>query len=289
MIPTANEYYHAAQKFIREGQPVFPCRPAGKRAKAPLTQHGLDDATLDVAQVKRWWKRYGSAALGITTGVLWDVLDVDIKVDEETGKKIDGRVHLPRLRDLGLLNGCRKVARTPSGGWHLYFNASPEMTNKARAATLGLDVRALGGYVIAAPSFIETPDYAGVYEEVGDTIGATSEPLYWDLIVSSLRPINTTTNEKVAILPSDRQTSIAALREWVSTLKSGERNNGLHWAVCRCIENGIDPHELVEPALLIGLEESEILLTVGSALRRAGVTADELDTEAEALFPDAVA
>ena len=54
----------------------------------------------------------------------------------------------------------------------------------------------------------------------------------------------------------------------------------------RCIENGIDPHELVEPAILIGLEEEETLKTIGSALKRAGVQASELMSEAEALFPN---
>lgn len=287
MTATANDLYRAAQVLIRAEQPVFPCWAAGTKAKAPMTRNGFKDATLDLMQVKRWWKQYGpAAALGIPTGIKHDVLDVDIKGTPEA--PVDGRVHLPRLRELGLLNGCKRVVKTPSGGWHLYFLASPGVTNRARGATLGLDVRGMGGYVLAAPSHIETTDYAGSYEDIGETTGSTDEPLWWDAIVNSLAPVDTVTNKPIPLLPSERRASLAALREWVSIRQSGERNNALHWAVCRCIENGLDPNELVEPAILCGLDETEIQTTINSALKRAGVTVDELDSEAEALFPDDV-
>ena len=282
-IPTANDLYRAAQVLARAGQPVFPCRSVYQdekhKDKAPLTTNGLKDATTDRDQIKRWWKRHGDAAIGIPTGIVWDVLDVDVKRD------IDGRVHLPFLQRIGLLNGCKRIVRTPSGGWHLYFLAAPagSLTNKA-SAKLGLDVRSHGGYVLAPPSHLVGEDYAGAYVDEGETTGSTDEALMWDLIVSALTPTDTETNKPVALLPSERRASVAALREWVSILQPGERNNGLHWAVCRCIDNGIDPHELVEPALLAGLGEHETLLTINSALKRAGLAADDLQSEAEAMF-----
>lgn len=277
--PTANELYRVAQVNIREGQPVFPCRSSGPKAKAPLTKNGLHDATLSVPQSKAWWRRFGDAAVGIPTGIKYDVLDVDVKRDQ------DGRIHLPRLTELGLLNGCKRVVRTPSGGWHLYFKAAPALTNSANAS-LGLDVRAKGGYVLAPGSYIETEEYAGMYEDHGEPVGGNDDPLYWDLIVGALAPVNTITKQPFGTLEYERQHSIAALRGWLSERQDGERNNALHWAVCRCIENGIDPHELTEVAILIGLTEDETELTISSALKRAGVQAEELDTEAEAMFPD---
>lgn len=286
--PSANDLYRAAQLLINQGQPVFPCKAKGEKAKAPFTKNGLNDATLERQQVKAWWRMHRSAAIGIPTGILWDVLDVDIK------DNADGRVHLPYLTRLGLLNGCKFVVKTPSGGWHLYFNATPGLTNKARGASLGLDVRGKGGYVLAPPSYLadvprdDGSTISGAYIPMGATHGSTDDPLHWDLIVSALAPfgVDKDTKQPVNLLPSDRQASIAALREWVSVLQSGERNNGLFWAISRCIENGIDPHELVEPATLTGLTEEEILLSVNSALTRAGLRADELMTEVEALFPD---
>jgi hypothetical protein len=276
--PDANTLYRAAQSLIRSGQPVFPCRSKGEKAKTPMTKHGLHDATLDLGKVKNWWRTHRDAAIGIPTGIVWDVLDVDVKDDR------DGRVHLPYLHRLGLLNGCQRVARTPSGGWHLYFKTAPGLTNKARA-TLGLDVRAKGGYVLAPPSFVDDGDQSvGVYEDIGPTEGSTEEPLLWDLIQSTLEPVNTTTNKPVDLLGYERSSSLASLRGWLSERAAGERNNSLHWAVCRCIDNGIDPNELVEVALMLGLTEDEVDKTIGSALRRAGLTSNDLSTEAEALF-----
>lgn len=279
---TAKQLRKAALEYARQGQPVFPVKAMhGKKSKAPLTKNGLLDATTDEDQIKRWFKKYGtSAGIGIPTGIKYDVLDVDIK------ESADGRGHLIYLNRLGLLNGCKFVVKTPSGGWHLFFKATPGMRNKARGATTGLDVRGAGGYVVASPSYIVTDRYAGAYEFVGDTVGSTDEPLRWDLILSVIEPVDTDTNEPVMLLPSERRASVAALREWVSVLKPGERNNGLHWAVSRCIDNGIDPTELMDAALLCGLDEEEIMTTINSALKRAGVNANQLQTEAEAMFSE---
>jgi hypothetical protein len=286
--PSANDLYKAAQVLIRQGQPVFPCRTQAetlsngkvRKAKTPvLVRNGLKDATLDKAQVKRWIKQRGDdLALGIPTGIVYDVLDVDTKGE------YDGRVHLPRLAKLGLLNGCQKIVKTPSNGWHLYFKSSPGVTNKANA-TLGLDARGLGGYVLAPPSWINDEESSiGAYVQHDDPRNNTDEPLMWDLIVRTLSPVNTITKKPIDLLGYEKQASVKFLRGWLSERHHGERNNALHWAVCRCIENGIDPNELFEVAVLTGLEEEEINLTINSALKRAGVAASDLYTEAEAMF-----
>lgn len=277
--PSANDLYKAAKGYIREGQPIFPCKASGPKAKAPATKHGVKDATVDRDKIKMWLREMGSdVALGIATGVVWDVLDVDVKREE------DGRVHLPYLQRLGLLNGCKRVVKTPSGGWHLYFKASPGLTNRASAG-LGLDVRTTGGYVLAPPSFITTEDYSGFYEDHGETSNSTDDPLRWDLIRSVLAPVNSRTKQPVELLGYERRASLASLKGWLSERIEGERNTSLHWAACRCIDNGLDPHELVEVATIaLGLPEDEVLLTINSALRRAGVTTEDLDSEAEAMF-----
>lgn len=280
--PSAQVLYNETQRLIRLDQPVFPCKSNGADAKAPLTKNGVKDATLDLKQIKAWWKRHRNASIGIATGIVWDVLDVDIK------DGIDGRVHLPYLAKIGLLNGCQFVVKTPGGGWHLYFKAAPalKLGNKGRAATLGLDVRGLGGYVLASPSYIETTKYAGAYVHMGETIGANDDPLRWDLIVNALNPTSERTNQPISLLPSERLHSVAMLREWITTLQEGERNNGFHWAISRAIEGGIDPYELAEPASLIGLTDEEIRKTIGSALTRTGVQVEELSSEVEAMFDE---
>ena len=287
-FPSANDLYHTAQDLIRMGQPVFPCYAVdtgGHKAKQPIgsfVPNGVLDATLDRERVKRWLKRKPDMALGIATGVVWDVLDVDLPKNDEDERE-DGRKHMHRLTELGLLNGCQRVVRTPSGGFHLYFKSAPGLTNKAAGATMGLDVRAAGGYVLASPSYIETEFYSGAYVDEGETEGATDEPLWWDMIVGCLAPRNDS-GKPIELLPSDRWASIGALREWLSHARVSERNHSLFWTVCRCIENGIDPHEMVEAATLTGLGEEEILKTVEQAMIRAGLTEGELKTEAEVMF-----
>lgn len=287
-IPSDNDLYRAAQVLARQGQPVFPCSASAalhvKKAKAPLTRNGWQDASTDPAKIKAWWSRHRGAAIGTPTGVLWDVLDVDIKEE-------DGRIHLPYLQRVGLLNGCKKVVRSPSGGWHLYFKAAPSLNRIGSNKYIGLDFRGTGGYVVAPGSYIDLmieQGYAGLYTDEGPTTDSTDEPLLWDLIVAAIRPVNTQTREPIAVLEAKRSASLGAIRQWLSgQTQQGDRNHSLFWATMRCIDNGIDPHELVEVALHIGLEEEEILTTVEQAMRRAGLTSDDLRTEAEVLFPDA--
>jgi hypothetical protein len=289
--PSANDLYRAAQLLAREGQPVFPCldkdRGTKHRAKSPWTRNGYQDASADIPQIKTWWTSYRGAAIGLPTGVLWDVLDVDIKNGS------DGRRHLHKLQVNGLLNGCKRVVKTPSGGFHLYFKAAPNthgLTNKANRE-LGLDVRSAGGYVLAPPSYIIVFDdlgeysYEGAYEDLGPTTGSTDEPLMWELILNALAPIDADTRKPI-ILPTAERRGIGGLREFVLKLREGERNNGLHWAVCRCIDAGIDPNELMDVALYTGLTEEETAKTINSAIARAGLTAGDLMTEAESLFSD---
>ena len=78
----------AARAYGEIGQPVFPCYSRGERAKSPLTKRGLHDATTASGQIKTWWKRWPEAAIGLPTGVNFDVLDVDVKGET------NGAVHL---------------------------------------------------------------------------------------------------------------------------------------------------------------------------------------------------
>lgn len=268
--------YREAQRLIRLGQPVFPCVATGEKAKRPTIKGGFTAASTDRDTIKRWL-RQDDRALAIPTGVVWDVLDVDVKNDS------DGRVHLPYLQRLGLLNGCQRIVRTPSGGWHLYFKVGTVSGNHSRG-DLGLDVRGKGGYVLIPPSYIETDEYDGFYEDMGAVEDNDDSPLMWENILTALAPVDTETKKPIELLPSERRASMAALREWLSNRQKGERNNALHWAVCRAIENGIDPRELEDVALLIGLTEEEISLTISSAMKRAGVTPSDLKSSVEVMF-----
>jgi len=68
--------------YIARGMSVFPLHARGK---TPLTPHGLKDATLDTEQIRKWWTRWPTANIGVTTGRLSDLAVLD--VDGEAGER----------------------------------------------------------------------------------------------------------------------------------------------------------------------------------------------------------
>jgi KaiC/GvpD/RAD55 family RecA-like ATPase len=140
-----------AKRYALRGWHVFPCRPD----KQPLTTHGFKDAVGDPAAVDVLWDQYPAAeVIGIATGAS-GLIVVDIDVKGEDG--------MAGWRDLVAEYGAKledtTMVRTPSGGLHVYYRANGDgIANSASKLAPGIDVRADGGYVIAAGS----PGYSWV-------------------------------------------------------------------------------------------------------------------------------
>lgn len=148
----------AAQWYARRGHPIFPLHSVDDRghctcgdsacgrsvAKHPRTRAGLLDATTDPAQIERYWRRWPDANIGLRTGAL-AVVDVDPRNGGD-----DGLLDLER--QIGELPETVTV-NTGGGGLHFYFaspGAVPSRSNLGGFA--GVDLKADGGYVVAAPS-----------------------------------------------------------------------------------------------------------------------------------------
>ncbi|GIG58233.1 hypothetical protein Lfu02_26050 [Longispora fulva] len=140
----------AAEEYAAAGLPVLPlhnpaptacscrrpdCSSPGKHPRLP---RGLLQASTDVGQVRAWWRRWPDANIGLRTGTLADVCDIDRP----------GQFTVV----LGLLAGhpLGPVVRTGSGGWHLWWAATGH-GNRVRILD-GVDWRGVGGYVVAPPS-----------------------------------------------------------------------------------------------------------------------------------------
>lgn len=148
--PDANPLLEAALRYAAQGWPVFPCHaptPDGgctcgkarcsRPGKHPRPRDGYKAATVNAAAIRKWWTKWPTANVAIATGAGLLVVDIDGP---------EGNASIA---------GC-ELAPTPTvttgRGRHLYF-ADP--AGKGRCATglrPGVDVRAAGGYVIAAPS-----------------------------------------------------------------------------------------------------------------------------------------
>lgn len=254
------ELAEAAAVYAAAGIPVFPCAPGQKR---PLTEHGFQDASIDPARIAAWWGRYPDANIGIATGSVIEVLDVDVHATG-TGYPI-----LRTLQREGLIGGWGQAVRSPSGGLHLYYPTDPEQAqgswSRGRAH---VDFRGTGGYIIAPPSTISTAHGTRYYEIIAR--GRHPRPIDAEAIRELLTPQPGRTLRPVdpATL---RERPVEQLAAWVAALPEGNRNAGLFWAACRLAEAGLpEPDTLgtLEPAAsAAGLEAREIAATIRSAHR----------------------
>lgn len=127
----------AALAYARQGLPVFPCG----ESKRPLSPRGFKDATCDEKQIRAWWGKWPNASIGMPTGKLITVLDLDVK------KGKNGLAAVPNWETLSPL-----IAETSSGGRHVYFAGDVSIKCTADQIALGVDSRGEGGYVIVPPS-----------------------------------------------------------------------------------------------------------------------------------------
>ena len=264
----------AARSLATAGVPVFPCEPDGKR---PVTRRGFLDATSDLAQVARWWSRTPDANIGLPTGAPSGVVVVDVDVHGP----VDGRVAWRRASSEGLVDGAGLLVRTPTGGAHAYFPATPGVEQRSwQAAGAGVDFRGDGGYIIAPPSRRAMDGTLRRYEITdlaANSVGPVDAARLRDFL--DARPAAPARSEGApATVDAER------LAAWVAGRGEGERNRGLFWAACRLAENGTPRADalgaLGPAAAQAGLSEREIAATVRSAYRattpvsEAGPSAD---------------
>ncbi|MFD9517918.1 bifunctional DNA primase/polymerase [Streptomyces sp. NPDC059979] len=165
-----------------------PCLAAGKWC------HGFHAATTEAARLGAWWSAQPAFGVGVSCGpaglVVLDVdahgADIPDRMRLLPGIAIHEQVNLTGLASgfdtLALLAAFRKQpnpvedestlrVRTPSGGLHVWYQASPSgiryrsSTGSSPKVALAwqVDVRATGGYIVAPA----TRTQAGVYVPVG--------------------------------------------------------------------------------------------------------------------------
>jgi hypothetical protein len=307
----AQELRSAALAYAIIGWPVFPLVPGGKvplyhsphragsaaraacggrwsAAGCGRDGHGVLDASLDPDVINTWWDRAPHANIGVACGLTTvsvpgldpiregpDVVDIDVK------HGAPGLASLERLHQLGLVREPIALARTGSGGWHLFFDGSRQGNGSIRGK--GVDFRSAGGYVVAAPSVVTLEEAA--IEPTGGHVSfgyrqaayrwerwnlSRSSSVSWSAIKDALadpRPYRPPRFDADLGGPTD----LAHLPLWLQTQAVGNRNNALHWAWCAALEGGAS-RELLDTlestAYLIGLSASEVRKTVDSATRR---------------------
>ncbi len=215
----------AALTYARRGWPVAPAhstRPDGScscadtecgklTGKHPRTRHGLTDATTDEKTIREWWGKWPDANVLIRTGKVGDrylvVCDVDTRDngEENFAQVIAEHEDLPET----------PRAITGGGGCHIFMWSRLPVKSSANQIAPGVDVRGVGGYVIAAPS-----RHASGREYVWDAGAhpaelAVAEAPSWFVARAGLA------GERVKIRPEDVQGAE------ISEIFEGGRNNAL--------------------------------------------------------------
>jgi len=118
---------------------VFPCNAQ----KRPLTEHGLNDATTDEAQINAWWNRWPHAdpAWAVPKEIV--VGDLDCKNGKNGIKDFveHGGVHPDAV--------ATPQASSPTGGRHLVYAANGgAYRNGVGLNGWGIDLRTIGGYIV---------------------------------------------------------------------------------------------------------------------------------------------
>ena len=151
--------YRAALAYAAKGWPVFPIHSVraggvcscgapqcGRVGKHPRTRHGFKEASTKKEDILKWWSEWPDANIGV---VPWPAGLIILDIDPRNG----GNESLEQLEDkYGKLPDTAQVF-TGGGGRHIYFTL-PTGVDKVPSRVLlpGVELKAMGGYVLAPPS-----------------------------------------------------------------------------------------------------------------------------------------
>lgn len=223
-----NIFLTKAFQYLVQGYSVIPLR----RNKLPLLSSWKDYQIAPPIedQITKWWSETPDANIGIITGKISGITVVDI--DMSNDKHVDINL-FPKTY----------TVKTPTGGYHLYYNYTPEIKQTANTFPQfpHVDIRNDGGYVVAPPSFC---DYIKEKKRVKGTYKVIDNSTIVDF-PTSLFVIKQTPQQKP---------SLASILNGFNSMQEGDgRNNALTKIIGKIIK----------------LTSQEDWLTVGFALALA--------------------
>lgn len=269
-----DEYLPHILALGQAGRFIFPVG----RDKKPLVSGWPEVGTTDEAQLRAWFDKGNAPNPAVITGHKSGFFCLD--VDGEEGKA--------SLDELESNNGplpydC--VARTPSGGLHLYFEMPEfDLRNSASKLAPKLDIRANGGYVLVPPGqALNRAGQIGFYSYVTETTlvqGILPQAPPWLLALLKEPNFTPPSNKRpqAGSSPYGRKV-LAAECDLVAAAPEGRRNETLNKAaftvyqlVCgRELEAGEAEARLISAAETAGLSMTEIRATIQSARRSASL------------------
>ena len=152
-----NVLYTKAFQYAVMGFSVIPIEKNGKKPLVDWKKFQEKAATEE--QIEAWWQQYPDANIGVITGKISGITVIDIDVKDSIKTSLNT---FPTTF----------TVRTPSGGYHLYYQYSNQIQTsvKAYAALPSVDIRNDGGFVVVPPSTIGSKAYKRIEERGKDTV-----------------------------------------------------------------------------------------------------------------------
>lgn len=230
------DFLQRAAPYVAMGLPILPILPDGKVPPGidECVRHGLLRegqaggcymASTDPALHARWSEIWPTANVAVRTGAESGIDVVDLDEKPEQGKagvtwlreKIEKHGPMPKA----------PLARTPSGGYHLWFATEPRLgcrVGGAKSKHPGVDTRGEGGYIVAPGSV--RPGGAYRWERA---LRGRSLPRMPEWLVQYLLPPPPPkfTAQQISD-PEWVEATIGKLVDAVRTAPKGERNHTLN-------------------------------------------------------------
>ncbi|RSM47778.1 hypothetical protein DMB66_47485 [Actinoplanes sp. ATCC 53533] len=284
---SAAELVAAALRYAALGIAVLPlhtpaptgrcsCRDGAECAspgKHPRLRHGLLDASTQSAQIRAWWQRWPYANVGLATGTVLEVGDID------TGAALRTVLDL-----LDVVRPPGPLIRTGSG-WHLWYAGSGL---PSRVGLLpGVDWRGRGGLVVAPPSLHASGARYTFQQPWTPGSGLPAcPPVLRRLVLPDPTPTPVTAASPIADLDRYTEAALAGELERIRhaprplirggrRVAGGGRNDALNRAAFRlgqlaarhAVDEAAIRRRLTEAALSAGLGRTEVQRTISSGWR----------------------
>jgi hypothetical protein len=244
----------SALAYARRGWSVIPLWAREKRPLipwAPYQRHRSDEA-----EIRRWFRRWPSANVGVVTGAISSLVVID--VDPLHG----GDHSLEALEQAhGALPDTIRAA-TGGGGLHVYLAHPGGLVANKVGLVAGIDVRGDGGFVVAPPSVHPSGRrYAWLPPGLPDEAQPAPIPTWLLQLIreGGYRPGHT----------------LAHWRRLVKEgVQEGERNSSIASLAGHLFWHGVDPEVILDLLLCWNakrcrppLSEDEVARTVESIMR----------------------
>jgi len=140
---------HDALAYANKGVRVIPIKPGGKY---PPIEGWQNAATNEPTRINEWFNGpYKNCGVGIATGKFGDRYLIVIDIDDR--QQFSGSETLYDLEQIHGKLPDTVETKTGTGGRHLYFFTDQPIHNEASGSLgIGIDVRGIGGQVLAPPT-----------------------------------------------------------------------------------------------------------------------------------------